>query len=77
MPLWLDNLLLKAVAREPGQRFETAEEMLLALERGDSVPQRQLRRVPWAERAPLRLWRTLALVSLLLNLVLLYALLLH
>ena len=77
VPLWLDNLLLKAVAREPAQRFETAEEMLLALERGDSVPQRRLQRVPWTERAPLRLWRTLALVSLLLNLLLLYALLLR
>ena len=32
------NLLLKAVARDPKQRFETAEEFLLALERGVARP---------------------------------------
>jgi len=35
LPPWLENVILKAVARVPAQRFETAEEMLLALERGD------------------------------------------
>jgi len=35
LPSWLENVILKAVARVPAQRFETAEEMLLALERGD------------------------------------------
>jgi serine/threonine protein kinase len=34
IPGWLENVLLKAVARDPAQRFETAEEFLLALERG-------------------------------------------
>ena len=31
--MWLDHLVLRAVARDPKQRFETAEEMVLALER--------------------------------------------
>ena len=31
VPIWLDHIVLKAIARDPKQRFETAEEMLLAL----------------------------------------------
>ena len=38
VPIWLDHVALKAVARQRAQRFETAEEMLLALERGASRP---------------------------------------
>ena len=38
VPIWLDHLVRKAVARDPRQRFETAEELLLALERGASRP---------------------------------------
>ena len=34
VPIWLDHLVCKAVARDAKQRFETAEELLLALERG-------------------------------------------
>lgn len=75
LPLWLENVLLKAVERDPVRRFETAEELLLALEKGDAHSLTVRRRVPWAERAPLRLWRAIALVSLLLNLVLVYLLL--
>ena len=37
-PVWLENILLKAVAREGLERFETAEEFLLALECGASRP---------------------------------------
>nr|WP_294863706.1 bifunctional protein-serine/threonine kinase/phosphatase [uncultured Pseudogulbenkiania sp.] len=75
LPLWLENVLLKAVERDPARRFETAEELQLALEKGDAQPVSVRRRVPWAERAPLKLWRAIALVSLLLNLVLVYLLL--
>jgi serine/threonine protein kinase len=38
IPGWLENILLKAVAREAKDRFETAEEFLLALERGAARP---------------------------------------
>lgn len=34
VPIWLDHVVLKAVARDKRRRFETAEELLLALERG-------------------------------------------
>lgn len=46
IPDWLENLLLKAVARAPRERFETAEEFLLALERGSLRPLSVPRRPP-------------------------------
>lgn len=74
LPLWLENVLLKALDAKPAHRFETADEMLVALEQGGATVTR--RRVPWAERSPLALWRGVALGSLLLNLVLVYWMLL-
>lgn len=71
IPGWLENLLLKAVAREPAQRFETAEEFLLALERGASRPLNRPRSTPLALRNPLLTWRIVAAISLVLNLLLL------
>ena len=38
VPIWLDHIVLKAVARDPAQRFETGQELVLALERGASRP---------------------------------------
>jgi protein phosphatase len=74
IPPWLENVLLKAVARDPAERFETAEEMLLALERGESNPLLRRRR-PLVERSPAGAWPLLAFVSLSLNLLLLFLLL--
>jgi protein phosphatase len=74
LPGWLEAVLLKAVARDPERRFETAEEFLLALERGAQRPLEPARRLPLAERDPLRLWMAIALVSLLANLALAYLL---
>jgi hypothetical protein len=34
VPIWLDHVVLKAVAHDKPRRFETAEELLLALELG-------------------------------------------
>jgi protein phosphatase len=75
IPAWLENVLLKAVARDPAQRFETAEEFRLALERGDAAGINAPRRAPLAERNPLALWQGMALVSLAANVLLLYLLL--
>ncbi|WP_313713392.1 bifunctional protein-serine/threonine kinase/phosphatase [Pseudomonas sp.] len=74
LPEWLQHNLLQAVATDPAQRFETAEQWLLLLERGDrqELPSRPR---PLLEREPLKVWRTLALLSLLFNLMLLFALL--
>jgi serine/threonine protein phosphatase PrpC len=71
VPGWLENVVLKAVARDPAQRFETAEEFLLALERGANRPINRPPVTPLAMRNPLLTWRIIAGVSLLLNLFLL------
>lgn len=73
-PAWLENLLLKACARDAKDRFETAEEFLLALERGAQRPLATRRRMPLAQRNPSLLLKVIALASLAANLVLLYLL---
>jgi protein phosphatase len=75
IPKWLENLLLKAVALDSKLRFETAEEFLLALERGERsaiLPPPRTPLLAYAQRVP---WRSVAAVSLVLNLLLLYVLL--
>jgi serine/threonine protein phosphatase PrpC len=72
VPMWLENVLLKAVAKDPAERFETAEEFLLALERGASRPLPPPAAVPLVRRDPAALWRAVAVVSVVLNLLLLY-----
>lgn len=74
LPLWLENVLLKAVARNPADRFETAEEFLLALERGASRPLTAIAPKPLAERDPVSLWRAVAAIFIVANLLLLYLL---
>ncbi|AKU10648.1 putative serine/threonine protein kinase [Azoarcus sp. CIB] len=76
-PEWLETVLLKACAREPKERFETAEEFLLALERGAHRPLATHRRAPLAERNPAFALKLLAGASLLLNLILLFLLSRH
>ncbi len=71
IPGWLENVLLKAVARDPAHRFETPEEFLLALERGATRPLARPPITPLAMRNPLLTWRMVAAFSLLLNLLLL------
>lgn len=72
VPIWLDHVLLKAVARDRAQRFETAEELLLALERGASRPLTALPPTPLLQRDPAVPWQLALGVSVLLNLLLLY-----
>jgi serine/threonine protein phosphatase PrpC len=75
IPQWLEIVLLRAVARDVQNRFETVEEMLLALERGEMKPLTALPPTPLIERNPLAIWQSLALLSFGLNLLLLYWLL--
>ncbi|WP_223462926.1 MULTISPECIES: bifunctional protein-serine/threonine kinase/phosphatase [unclassified Pseudomonas] len=70
LPDWIAHSLERAVAAAPEQRFETAEEWLLLIEQGERRSL-NVRPKPLLEREPLKVWRTLALVSLLLNLALL------
>jgi serine/threonine protein phosphatase PrpC len=74
LPLWFETVLLKAVAREAAQRFETAEEFLLALERGGASPLPARSAKPLLERDPAGVWRAVALISLVLNVLMLYLL---
>ncbi len=74
LPLWLENVLKKAVARDAPDRFETAEEFLLALERGASRPLPAPRAQALLKRDPARLWRSIAAASVVLNLLLIYLL---
>lgn len=70
IPEWLESILLKAVAREPDRRFETAEEFLLALERGAHRPLQVARKRPLLERDPQFTLKLLCALSLTLNVIL-------
>ena len=71
LPEWLAQSLERAVAADPAERFETAEEWLRLLEQGERRSL-SVRPRPLLEREPLKVWRTLALMSLLANLALLF-----
>jgi serine/threonine protein phosphatase PrpC len=71
LPEWLAQSLERAVAADPAERFETAEEWLRLLEQGERRSL-SVRPRPLLEREPLKVWRTLALLSLLANLALLF-----
>lgn len=73
LPDWLPLCLERAVAAQPANRYETAEEWLRALEQADRQ-ELSIRPKPLLEREPLKVWRTLGLVSMLINLMLLYLL---
>ena len=72
VPIWLDHIVLKAVSRDQKQRFETAEELLLALERGASRPLTAPPATPLIQRDPTMLWKLLLGFSVLLNVLLVY-----
>ncbi len=75
LPQWLEAVILKAVAREPKARFETAEEFLLALERGAHKPLALPRRTPLLQRDPQLALKLIAAASIALNLLLVWLLL--
>lgn len=72
VPIWLDHLVLKAVARDGRQRFETAEELLLALERGASRPLSAPMSTPLLSRDPTAVWKIALTVSILVNVLMAY-----
>ena len=72
VPIWLDHIVLKAVARDKRQRFETAEELLLALERGASRPLTAPHATPLLQRDPTAVWKMVFAVSVLVNFLLIY-----
>ncbi len=73
VPIWLDQIVQKAVARNRAQRFETAEELLLALERGASRPLHvHAPLAPLMQRDATAIWKIALAVSVLVNLLLVY-----
>lgn len=75
VPIWLDHIVLKAVAFDKKQRFETAEELELAIQRGASRPLSAQAAMPLLSRDPTLLWKAALVVSVLFNLLLVYWLL--
>jgi serine/threonine protein phosphatase PrpC len=75
VPIWLDHIVRKAVARDRRQRFETAEELLLALERGAARPLNAPQSTPLLQRDPTAVWKLALGLSLLFNLMLVFWLL--
>jgi serine/threonine protein phosphatase PrpC len=75
VPIWLDHCVLKAVARDKKLRFETAEELMLALQRGASRPLPAQAASSLVARDPSAVWKIAAAVSLVVNVLLVYWLL--
>jgi len=76
LPDWLGQSLERGVDADPAQRYETAEQWLLILEHGERGSL-SVRPRPLLEREPVKVWRALALVLLMINLVLLFSLVRH
>lgn len=74
VPYWLENIILKAISHDAKLRFETAEEMILALEHGELKPILAPARTPLIARARLVKWQWIAIFSLILNILLIYLL---
>ena len=72
LPDWLNLNLSTALHADPTQRFETAEQWLLELEQAEHRPMAPRPR-PLLEREPLKVWRSVALMSLAINLIIVLA----
>jgi serine/threonine protein phosphatase PrpC len=70
VPMPLDRVVMRAIARESKQRFETAEELLLALERCAARDQATPARPARPQREGLTGWQIALALSVLLNLLL-------
>ena len=73
LPPWVDGALEKAVRFDPARRYTVETELIYDLAHPNSAGVRQRRR-PLLERDPTGFWRAVALLSALLNLVLLHLL---
>ncbi len=70
VPMPLDRLVMRAVAREARLRFETADEFLLALERLAARDQSATVRAPRPARDTVTVWQVGLAISVLFNLLL-------
>ena len=67
VPIWLDHVVMKALERDRKLRFETAEELVLALERGASRPLSARQATPLLTRDPTAMWKIALAISLAFN----------
>ncbi|HQT25722.1 MAG TPA: protein kinase, partial [Burkholderiales bacterium] len=70
IPAWLENVIMKSIARDPERRFEMPEECLVALENGESSPIQAPPKTPVIGR--ISAWKLTAVISMLVNFLLLY-----
>ena len=75
IPQWLEYVLLKAVAKNPNKRFETAEEWVVTLGKGEHALSVPYQRTPLVERDPYVIWQLLFAASVVMNVLLFYLLL--
>lgn len=73
IPQWMDNCLEKAVAIDPGQRYELLSEFIYDLSHPNNLAQDKS--VPLLDRSPLSFWRGFAAIMVLINGILIYFLL--
>lgn len=69
LPAWLDAVLLRAVAVDPGARFADVNELVYRLEAGSAHAAPALGRRPLIERHPVGFWQSVALLLAILLLV--------
>jgi serine/threonine protein phosphatase PrpC len=69
VPEWLELHLQRALQADPLKRFETAEHWLVHFQQAELSPLNK-RSIPLLEREPLKVWRAVAMVALLINLLL-------
>ena len=74
IPQWLENGLLKALAHDKNNRIETADELLVILERGEFNAVLPPRRSSLVERQSLLLWQSLTATLAIICLPLVYLL---
>lgn len=68
VPDWIERNLIQALQPDPEKRYETAEQWLLQLQQGE-LTTLSVRPRPLLEREPLKVWQTIAVLSLIANLL--------
>lgn len=68
VPDWIERNLSQALQADPEKRYETAEQWLLQLQQGE-LKTLSVRSRPLLEREPLKVWQTVAVLSLIANLL--------
>ncbi len=74
IPIWLESIILKAIAPEREERYQHFSEMLYDLKNPTKVKPFFDKSTPLIEREPVKVYRVAFIISLLLNIYLIYLL---